>query len=133
MIDKMELFKHAIGAMKNAYAPYSKFHVGTCIETESGKLYSGCNVENAAYGLTICAEACAISKMASEGERQIKQIAVVITEPDVAMPCGACRQYIFEFSTAETVIHVGNTSGYKNTFSITELLPHAFGKHNLIK
>jgi cytidine deaminase len=68
----------------------------------------------------------------SEAETHIRQIAIVINEPDVGMPCGACRQRIFEFATLDTVVHVGNTTGIKNSFSIDELLPRAFGKHNLI-
>lgn len=132
MTDIKKLFDQATAAMKNAYAPYSKFHVGSCIETESGKLYSGCNIENAAYGLTICAEACAVCAMASAGESNIKHIAVIINGPDVAMPCGACRQRIFEFATPETMIHVGNTEGATRSYRMNELLPSAFGKHNLI-
>lgn len=131
MTDKDILLKKAQAAMQQAYAPYSKFLVGACVESANGKLYSGCNIENASYGLTICAEPCAICAMIADGETEIKQIAVMTTGPGLVVPCGACRQRIFEFATPATVIHAGNLQGDTVSYSINDLLPHAFSKNDL--
>jgi cytidine deaminase len=127
------LFLQTSEVIKRAYAPYSHFHVGACIESASGKLYTGCNVENASYGLTICAEASAISAMVSAGETVISRLAVMVTGPGVSAPCGACRQRIHEFSTPDTVIHLGDLQGNRHSFKESDLLPHAFGPNDLIK
>lgn len=131
MKDKNVLLQQAEKVSHLAYAPYSKFHVGACIETESGNLFNGCNVENASYGLTTCAEASAISVMVAAGEKNIKQIAVMVNGPDLSAPCGACRQRLYEFSSPETLIHIGNLKGARATYKMSELLPHAFGPQNL--
>lgn len=131
MTDINTLYEHASQARSNAYAPYSKFLVGACIETTNGKLYTGCNVENASYGLGICAESNAIVKMVSEGERKIKQIMVVVGGPGISACCGACRQRLYEFSTKETQVHLADLHGNKKTLLVEELLPCAFGPQDL--
>ncbi len=131
MRDKNLLFQQAEKVSQLAYAPYSKYHVGACIETSNGNLFSGCNVENASYGLTTCAESSAISVMLAAGEKNIQQVAVMVNGPDIAAPCGACRQRLYEFATPDTLIHVGNLAGARATYKMSELLPHAFGPKNL--
>jgi cytidine deaminase len=121
--------------VKNSYSPYSKYCVGACIKTEDGHLFSAANVENAAYPLCICAETAAITAMVSAGYCKIKEM--VITgyhqehPTDLCAPCGACRQRILEFASPATRIHLADASGIKKTFTITELLPEAFGPQNL--
>lgn len=131
MHDFKKLFEAASEAMKHAYAPYSHFHVGACIETINGKLFTGCNVENASYGLTICAESSAVTAMATDGERQIVQIAVLIKGPGLSAACGACRQRLNEFSLPDTLIHLCNLNGERKTYLLADLLPHAFGPKDL--
>ncbi len=126
-----KLFELAKAAMANAYAPYSNFHVGSSIRTESGKLYSGANVENAAYPEGCCAEASAISAMVRDGERQIGEIVVIGEGNTLVTPCGGCRQKIREFSKPDTPIHVCSPDGIKKTFTLDELLPASFGPENL--
>ena len=131
MKDIDTLFLGASQARLNAYAPYSNFFVGACIETPSGKIFSGSNVENASYGLSVCAESNAIAAMVAEGERQINQIVIVVSGPGVSAPCGACRQRLFEFSSPGTLIHLCDLSGEHKTHTMSELLPHAFGPQDL--
>lgn len=115
---------------KNAYAPYSKFNVGACVLGASGNTYVGCNVENASYGLAICAERSAITNAVSSGEKSIKAIAIYSPNMDNCLPCGACRQVIFEFQKAgdsceevEIVTELGNET---IVHKINELLPEGF-------
>lgn len=131
MKNPAELFAIAKEIRLNAYAPYSKFYVGACLETANGKVFSGCNVENASYSVAICAEANAISTMIAAGEKQIRQLAVVVDGIKPSAPCGACRQRIFEFATPETQIHIYNTEGEHESFTIDDLLPRAFGPADL--
>lgn len=131
MHDKQTLFKHACAVRLKAYAPYSNYLVGACIETEDGNLYDGCNVENASYGLSICAEANAIAAMIAAGNQKIKQVLVVVDKAQAASPCGACRQRLIEFATAETDIHLANLQGVTSSFKLNDLLPHAFMANNL--
>lgn len=125
------LFEKAKAVRLNAYAPYSHFLVGACLETSNGKTFSGCNVENASYGLTICAESNAIGAMIASGEKHIKQIAVVVKGPGFSAPCGACRQRLNEFSAPETQIHLFDLHGATKTYTLAELLPHSFGPSDL--
>lgn len=125
------LFPLAKAAMAQAYAPYSTFHVGAAIRTRSGKYFSGCNVENAAYPEGCCAEASAISAMIHAGERRIAEIAVVGKGEPLVTPCGGCRQKIREFADAKTLVHVCGPEGLRQTFTLAELLPQAFGPNNL--
>ena len=125
-MDLNQLLEIAIEARKNSYSPYSKFPVGAAVLTKDGKTYTGCNVENVVYGVTICAETVAIAKAVSEGSRNIAAVAVVADTEDVCRPCGSCRQFILEFGD-EIVIIMGNLKGDKETRSIKELTPFAFG------
>jgi cytidine deaminase len=126
-----KLIELAKNAMSKAYVPYSHFHVGAAILTTSGKLYSGCNVENAAYPEGTCAEAGAIAAMVLDGETQIKDIYVIGHGDALVTPCGGCRQKIREFSSAETMIHICGAQGVRKTLSMEALLPFSFGPENL--
>jgi cytidine deaminase len=121
-----ELLEAAQKAKDNAYAPYSHFHVGAALVTETGKLYSGCNVENTSYGLTICAERNAIFKMAAEGERKIAEILVIGDTEEFLPPCGACRQVMAEFSDKETVVYMCNKHGKVKKVFMSDILPFIF-------
>jgi cytidine deaminase len=119
-----ELVEQAIKARQCAYAPYSNFQVGSALLTASGKIFTGCNVENASYGLTVCAERVAILKAVSEGETAIRALAAV-SEPGASM-CGACRQVLSEFGE-EIPVYLADVAGKYRTVSIKDLLPGAFG------
>lgn len=121
-----EMTQRASNALENAYAPYSKFTVASCIHTEQGNFYTGINIENGAYGLTICAEACAICNMVSSGEQQIKSIVIIAGNNLLCPPCGACRQRIHEFSTPETIIHLCSKEKTFESITIDKILPMAF-------
>ncbi len=126
------LFDAADAAAQNAYAPYSHFAVGAAIRGASGVVFSGCNVENAAYPVGSCAEAGAIAMMVAAGETRIAEIAIVGVKSNPCYPCGACRQRIFEFSEGSTRVHLRDSvKGSVITHSMDELLPHAFGPRNL--
>ncbi len=127
----LELVALAQQARDEAYAPYSKFPVGAALLGRSGRVYRGCNVENAAYPLATCAERTAVTKAVSEGEREFEAIAVVTATG--ATPCGACRQILREFSGREGNLRVivADTSGNVRTFTITELLPAGFTPEQL--
>src|SRR5687768_17848048 len=120
-----ELIDAATGARENAYAPYSNFQVGAAVETEDGKIYIGCNVESASYGLTVCAERVAIWKGISRGEKRFCCIAVVVDTEELTPPCGICRQIIWEFCGDVPVI-LSNLDGKTETIMMSELLPRAF-------
>lgn len=133
-----ELLKAAQAARANAYAPYSRFHVGACVKAASGKLYVGCNCENASYPVGQCAEAGAISAMVAAGEREIAEILVIggpaSGEPwlELVTPCGACRQRIQEFGHEGTKVHAAGIgengkASVQRSFTLGELLPFAFG------
>ena len=125
------LFEAAMAARSNAYAPYSRFSVGAAILTQSGSIFSGANVENAAYPVGLCAEASAIAVMVAAGERQIAEILILAESGEPIMPCGACRQRLFEFATLETKVHSASPKGVALSLALAELLPHAFGRQNL--
>ncbi|TDO95896.1 cytidine deaminase [Marinomonas balearica] len=131
MLEK-KLLDLANAAMNKAYVPYSKFHVGAAIETESGALFSGCNVENASYPEGTCAEAGAIASMVRAGETKIRTIYVMGMGDELVTPCGGCRQRIREFATAETQIHICSPEGVRKTFLMNDLLPFSFGPENLL-
>ena len=120
-----ELVLAAKRVRENAYAPYSGFKVGAALLTKTGKVFRGCNVENASFGLTVCAERHAIANAIAHGEQDFLAIAIVTQGERPASPCGACRQVIAEFSTDLTVI-VENLSGERRVFSIGDLIPHLF-------
>ncbi len=119
------LINEAINARENAYAPYSKFKVGAAVITQNDNVYTGCNVENASYGGTICAERVAICNAVSSGERSIKAIAIVYDENNFAVPCGICRQFIYEFG-AEIDVIMAKMNGEYKIKKISELLPDGF-------
>lgn len=127
-MDYEDLIAEAIEAREKAHAPYSRFAVGTALLAKSGRIYTGCNVENASYGLSTCAERVAVFKAVSEGERDFEAIAVV-TEKGVP-PCGACRQVLMEFGEDIQVI-VANGAGEYRVFGLQELLPEAFTPEHL--
>ena len=126
-----ELFAGAKAAQANAYAPYSRFRVGAALRTTSGTVFSGCNVENAAYPQGSCAEAGAIAAMAAAGERRIAEILVIGDGEALCTPCGGCRQRIREFADASTPVHVAGPEGVRRTFTLGELLPESFGPEHL--
>ncbi len=123
-----QLVEQAIEAREYAYAPYSHYKVGAALLTTDGKIYKGCNVENASYSPSNCAERTAIFKAVSEGDREFEAIAVVTS--DGGMPCGLCRQVMREFAPNLTVI-IGNIDGTYQVFALPDLLPHSFGPENL--
>jgi cytidine deaminase len=123
-----DLIAKAMEAREKAHVPYSHFAVGAALLAKSGRVYTGCNVENASYGLSICAERTAVFKAVSEGERDFEAMAVV-TDKGVT-PCGACRQVLLEFGEDIQVIVADETGGYR-VFGLQELLPEAFDSDDL--
>jgi cytidine deaminase len=128
---KLNLLQAAFAAQARAYAPYSQLPVGAAVLSESGTIYAGANVENAAYPVGTCAEAGAIAAMIAGGDRRIVEILVCGSGPPVITPCGACRQRIREFAGPETPIHAADPGGIIASFTLAELLPMAFGPENL--
>ncbi|WP_211229981.1 cytidine deaminase [Desulfovirgula thermocuniculi] len=120
-----KLIAAALLARERAYAPYSSFKVGAALLTARGKIYTGCNVENASYGLTVCAERVALYNAVSEGEREFTALAIVSDGPSITVPCGACRQVLAEFSR-DLKILMGNSQGGYVAASLEELFPLAF-------
>lgn len=120
-----KLIKEAIKISKKGYAPYSKFLVGASVLTKEGKIFTGCNVENSSYGLTICAEKVAIFKAVSSGYLKFKAIAVHCNTPSFTFPCGACLQVIGEFSQDIEIIAINREGKYKIK-NLKELLPEGF-------
>jgi cytidine deaminase len=121
-----EMIKLAEKASENAYVPYSKFPVGACVLTENGKIYTGCNFENASFGMTICAERNAIGTAIADGEKKIKAVAIFSPKMDNCTPCGACRQVMSEFKPDEGVVVITKSADGINVYSIDELLPQSF-------
>src|SRR5918997_3564853 len=126
-----ELFKAAKAIQAKAYAPYSRFKVGAAIATDTGKVFTGCNVENAAYPVGSCAEAGAISAMIAAGESRIGQIVVMGEGENLVTPCGGCRQRIREFAAPDAPIYIAGPEGIRKSFTLDELLPFSFGPDNL--
>jgi cytidine deaminase len=120
-----ELIAAAADVRERAYAPFSNFKVGAAVETENGDIYTGCNVESASYGLTVCAERVAIWKGISRGVTEFGRIAVVVDTEELTPPCGICRQIIWEFCGDVPVI-LSNLHGKTETIRMSELLPRAF-------
>lgn len=130
MSDEEKLIAAARQAREHAHAPFSEFRVGAAVRTKSGRTFGGCNVENASYGLTICAERVAIFKAISEGEREFDAIAVVTDTDELTPPCGACRQIIWEFCGDVPVI-LANLKGKIEREHSSKLLPRPFDSSNL--
>jgi cytidine deaminase len=119
------LIEAAQEARTHSVAPFSGFLVGAAVRTGSGKVYTGCNVESASYGLTVCAERVAIWKALSEGERQFTELAVVADTETLTPPCGTCRQIIWEFARGAKIVFA-NLQGQSEVFHMADLLPRAF-------
>jgi len=130
MNDHDSLISAAKQTRENAHAPYSNFRVGAAVRASSGRIFGGCNIENATYGLTVCAERIAIFKALSEGERNFDAIAVVTDTERLTPPCGACRQLIWEFCGDVPVI-MANLRGQSETVAMRELLPKPFDASSL--
>jgi len=124
------LISQAVGARERAYAPYSDFAVGAAVLTGSGAVYTGCNIENASYGATCCAERVALFKALSEGEKDIRLIAVAAEGEKPVPPCGVCRQVMVELAPQAEVIMV-NLQGQRERRTVEELLPAAFVKSSM--
>ena len=120
-----QLVAAALAARQNAVAPYSHFQVGAALETDAGEIFTGCNVENATYGLTVCAERVAIWKALSEGRRKFVRIAVAADTDSLTPPCGACRQIIWEYCGDVPIVLV-NLKDKRERFNMKELFPKAF-------
>jgi cytidine deaminase len=121
----MELLAAALAARQHAHAPYSHFLVGAALEDGEGRIHTGCNIENATYGLTLCAERVAVFKAVSEGARKFRRIAVAADTETLAPPCGACRQILWEFC-GDIEVTLVNPRGKSETLRMKELFPRAF-------
>ena len=126
-----KLFNAAKMVRDNAHVPYSNFKVGAAFLTEDDSIVSGCNVENAAYPQSQCAEASAIGNLVSQGFSKIKEVVVIGSGSLLCSPCGNCRQRLREFASLETQIHMCNSDGHLKTSTLKELLPDSFGPENL--
>ena len=129
----MSLIDLAAQTRRNAHAPYSKFQVGAALRTVTGQVFSGCNVENAAYPEGTCAEAGAIAAMVAAGEREIAELAVITDADRPVAPCGGCRQKIAEFAAADVVVTMATTGGETLSMQVQDLLPGAFAARDLDK
>jgi cytidine deaminase len=120
-----DLASAALAAREHAHAPFSKFRVGAALEDDSGRVHSGCNVENASYGLTLCAERVAVFKAISEGVRRFRRIAIAADTETLTPPCGACRQILWEFC-GDIEILLCNPRGKNEKLRLKDLFPRAF-------
>lgn len=123
--ENQALFETAAAARLRSVAPFSNFRVGAALQTAAGKVFTGCNVESASYGLTVCAERVAIWKALSEGERDFTDLVIVADTESLTPPCGTCRQIIWEFAKHARIV-LANLRGQREEVSIKELLPRAF-------
>jgi cytidine deaminase len=127
----MSLLQSARAVRENAYAPYSGFKVGAALRARSGAVYTGVNVENAAYPEGTCAEAGAIAAMVAAGDTAIAEVCVIADCPDPVPPCGGCRQKLAEFSDGDVAVTLATTAGAQQVTSVAELLPGAFKPHHM--
>lgn len=130
-LEPEELVMLAVKARENAYVPYSEFHVGAAILADNGKIYTGCNVENASYGAAICAERTAVVKAISDGAKKILALAIASDSNRPTMPCGICRQVVSEFCTPDTPLYLSNRNGEYEVYLFSEILPHSFKKSDM--
>ena len=130
-MNKKELIKSAKNAKEKSYSPYSNFRVGAALLTKEGKVYQGANIENAAYGVTICAERTAVFTAKLDGVEEFSAIAVTSDSKDYIPPCGSCRQVLLELCGEELDVHITNGIGEVKTLKLKELLPFSFGDKNL--
>ena len=121
----MTLIEAALAARENAWAPFSGFRVGAALEDESGRIFTGCNVENATYGLSVCAERVAVFKAISEGARKFRRVAVAADTDTLTPPCGACRQILWEFC-GDVEVTLVNPRGKTEVFQMRDLFPRPF-------
>jgi cytidine deaminase len=128
-MDHDELIARARDVMERAYAPYSGFRVGAALLGEDGSVHTGCNVENASYGLTVCAERAAVSSAVSRGVRHFRAVAIATSGTEAVPPCGACRQVLAEFSPLVTILSVGGDDRRK--WTLDQLLPEPFGRRSV--
>lgn len=133
MINYKLLLQKAYEGRSHAYAPYSDFKVGAAVLTDDGRIYTGCNIENASFGATNCAERTAIFKAVSEGSHKIRAVAIVGADGDYTYPCGICRQVMAEFGDENTIIILGKNPDDYLIKTLAELLPGAFTKEALAK
>ncbi|MCB9915543.1 MAG: cytidine deaminase [Planctomycetes bacterium] len=129
-VDEAALLAAARGALDAAYGPYSGVRVGAAVQDEDGRVFAGCNVENASYGLTVCAERNAVARAVGEGARRLVAVAIATSRPDRLPPCGACRQVLREFSEELLVVSEGSDGG-TSRWRLSELLPQAFRADDL--
>src|SRR5262245_54180833 len=125
-----DLIERAKSARERSISPYSHFKVGAAIRTRDGKIYDGCNIENASYGLTVCAERLALLKALSEGEREFTEIAVVTDTEKLTPPCGPCRQLLWEYC-GNIPVRLHSLRQLDKTHTLADLFPHPFDKKNL--
>ncbi len=125
-INYENLMRRAKDASKMSYSPFSKFAVGAAVIAGSGKIYSGCNIENSSFGMTICAERCAIFKAISEGEKEILAVAIFSPNEDDCYPCGACRQVMYEFQGEKEIEIITEENGMLNVKKMSDFLPFGF-------
>ncbi|MFC8961515.1 cytidine deaminase [Bacillus subtilis] len=130
-MNRQELITEALKARDMAYTPYSKFQVGAALLTKDGKVYRGCNIENAAYSMCNCAERTALFKAVSEGDTEFQMLAVAADTPGPVSPCGACRQVISELCTKDVIVVLTNLQGQIKEMTVEELLPGAFSSEDL--
>lgn len=132
-LTNVELVEFARAAREQAHAPFSKFRVGAALESRSGRIFTGCNVENSSYGLSMCAERVALFKAISEGEREFTRIAVIADTPErmPVRPCGACRQVISDLMGADAEVVMSNLRGELEAHPVSELLPAPFDRNYL--
>jgi len=121
----------AVEAKEYAYVPYSGFHVGAALYADNGKVYTGCNVENASFGATICAERTAVVKAISDGAKKILAMAISSDSNSPTMPCGICRQVISEFCSPDMPLYLSNSRGEYKAYSFEDLLPHSFKQSDM--
>lgn len=130
-MNSQDLIQQAKDIRAKAYVPYSKFPVGAALLTKDGSLFTGCNIENAAYPVTCCAERVAIFKAISEGHVEFTELAVVADTKRPVPPCGSCRQVMSEFFASDVKIHAANLSGDTKTMNMNEILPFSFNSNDL--
>lgn len=128
----MSLIQQARSAQRAAYAPYSKYQVGCALETNDGAIFTGCNIENASYGATLCAERVAIFKAVSEGHRHFRRIVICTDSSTPAAPCGLCRQVMAEFFGPELEIILCGANETERRYTFAELLPHPFNQSSFV-
>ena len=129
VVDAPSLREAAIAALENAYAPYSNFRVGAALRTSNGRVITGCNMENSAYGLSICAETLAVASAVSQGLTEFEEIAIATEDAEPTPPCGACRQVLNEFAPSIKISSYTRAGG-EASWTLDELLPHAFVLNN---